>query len=117
MEPLAAALIGHLIGDWVVQTDAQAAGKSSSWAANQRHMLGYHLTLGAVLALSTLPLVWWLATIAVSWVTHSFIDRRWPVAALMRATGSAPFSRTSWGPMVVDQALHISILLAMVSWA
>lgn len=123
---LAVALAGHFIGDWIVQTDAQAAAKASSWAANQRHMLGYHLTVWAVFLLVCIargvegPA--WLAArddvlvlIAVSWVTHSVIDRRWPVRWLMERTGSRPFSETPWGPLVVDQALHLAILCSTVA--
>jgi hypothetical protein len=108
---LALVLAGHFLGDWVVQTDYQAADKvwpSPAWAAyekrvraewpsvewpnrhdrevrrgerlrtwrsNQRHMLSYHLTMAAFV----LP-AWrsWsiAALLGVSWVTHSFIDRR-----------------------------------------
>ena len=77
-------------------------------------MLGYHLTLGAfaVLAVTGWPLV---ALVVVSWATHSIIDRRWPVTWLMAHTGSEPFSRTPWGPMAVDQALHLSILCLLVA--
>lgn len=102
-------LAGHLTGDWIVQTDYQAAHKMTSWKANQQHMLGYHLAVGAFAALAA-P-AWAVAVIlAVSWVTHSVIDRRWPVVRLMQATGSRPFSQTAFGVIAVDQALHLSIL-------
>jgi hypothetical protein len=101
-------LAGHLIGDWVFQTDYEALNKTTSWRANQAHMFTYHLAL-------TLFAVWTLGwtmilVLIVSWVTHSIIDRRWPVKWLMRHTGSGPFSNTLWGVICVDQALHISIL-------
>lgn len=124
-------LAGHLIGDWIVQTDRQArlkvwpwTGPAAPWTyqvsrtpkrawwtsagANQGHMLTYHLAMAAFV----LP-AWHtratLAAFAVSWVTHSFIDRRWPVRALLRATGSGEFAE-GWGVMAADQALHLSIL-------
>lgn len=101
-------LAAHLLGDWVVQTDYQAANKTSSWKANQQHMLGYHLVLAGFIVLVT---GWWtLPIVAVSWITHSFIDRRWPVKKLMKLTGSEPFSNTLFGVIAVDQALHLSIL-------
>lgn len=107
------AIAGHLIGDWIVQTDWQALQKMHSWRANQEHMVGYHLALAACL----LP-VWhsWtlLVLLAVSWITHSIIDRRWPVQWLMAHTGSEPFSQTMWGVIAVDQALHLSILSILV---
>lgn len=105
---------GHLIGDWVVQTDYQAANKTNSWAVNQRHMLGYHLTLAAFTVwVLTVPQL--AVLIAVSWITHSVIDRRWPVERLMRATGSKPFSNTLWGVICVDQALHLSVLAVLAA--
>ena len=130
MNVLALVLAGHFIGDWIVQTDWQAANKvwtgpSSplteagyrlSWKANQQHMLGYHLTLMVLVA----P-VWhsWAALggLGISWVTHSIIDRRWPVCWLMAHTGSKPFSETTFGVIAVDQALHLSILCLLVAVA
>lgn len=124
---LAAVLAGHLIGDWIVQTDRMASGKVrpgpdavwwerwDSWAWNQAHVATYHLTLALCVVA-----IWhsWAALIAlgVSWVSHSFIDRRWPVRWLMVRTGSDKFVETSWGPMVVDQALHLSILCLLVAY-
>lgn len=109
MTPLAAVLAGHLIGDWVVQTDWQAANKTTSWKANQQHMLGYHIILGlfCATAMSAQAVA---VTLVVSWLTHSLIDRRWPVRWLMERTGSGPFSKTDFGVIAVDQALHLSIL-------
>lgn len=35
-------LAGHLLGDFVVQTDRQAANKERSWRADLSHVLTYH---------------------------------------------------------------------------
>lgn len=107
-------IAGHLIGDWIVQTDWQAANKMTSWKANQQHMLGYHLTL-AVLAVLATSAANALVIVVVSWLTHMVIDRRWPVVRLMRATGSVPFSQTTFGVVAVDQALHLSILSVLAA--
>lgn len=112
MNALAAVLAGHLVGDWIVQTDWQAANKTTSWKANQQHMVGYHLALAAFCAFAmSAALV--LVIVGVSWVTHSIIDRRWPVRLLMEHTGSRPFSQTTFGVIAVDQALHLSILATL----
>jgi len=121
-------LAGHFIGDWIVQTDEQAANKATSWWANQRHMVGYHFTMWMIFSAACLMHLDALTPesvgmlridmaiiIAVSWVTHSIIDRRWPVVWLMEHTGSGPFSKTPWGPMAVDQALHLGILCLLVA--
>src|SRR5207253_2941237 len=126
-------LAGHLIGDWIVQTDSQARLKvwpllavdkrtptysvlrRLSWSAGAKHSLGYHLTMAACVAPAWHN--WWaLVALVVSVITHFVIDRRGPVKWLMRHTGSEPFSRTVWGPLVVDQALHLSILGLLVGW-
>lgn len=110
IDPSVAVFVGHLIGDWIVQTDWQAANKTRSWKANQQHMLGYHLTLLALISLC-MPLRAILVVILVSWATHMIIDRRWPVQWLMATTKSIPFAQSLWGVLVVDQVLHVSILL------
>lgn len=167
-------LAGHLLGDWVVQTDWQAANKAWSWRdrrpsedsvpayianllarakefasyretqlakgpecpneiepsppaetprqrwwysirANQAHCLTYHLAMAAFV----LP-AWhtWGTVLAfvVSWASHGFIDRRWPVRWLLRNTGSPAFAEQLWGVIAADQALHI-VILALIAAA
>ena len=107
-------IAGHLIGDWVVQTDWQAANKTTSWKAMAQHMVGYHLTL-IVLCGWVLDGPGLAVLIAGSLATHAVIDRRWPVIRLMEATGSGPFAQTGWGVMCVDQALHLSTLAVLAA--
>jgi hypothetical protein len=105
-------LAGHLLGDWLVQTDWQALNKAAAtgwFRANQLHCLTYHVTM----AVAVLP-VWhtWetLLAFAISWASHGFIDRRWPVRWLLRKTGSPGFAEQTWGVIATDQALHLTIL-------
>jgi Protein of unknown function (DUF3307) len=111
-------LAGHLLGDWVAQTDWQATTKTRSWAALTAHVASYHLLMGLLLLIPILRDGWSagnaLAALATSAVTHGVIDRRWPVRALMRASGSPGFATVEWGVIAVDQALHLFIL-AMVA--
>jgi hypothetical protein len=39
-------LAGHLLGDWVAQTDWQATNKTRSLAALTAHVASYHLLMG-----------------------------------------------------------------------
>jgi hypothetical protein len=107
-------LAGHLVGDWVAQTDWQATTKTRSWAALTAHVASYHLLMGLLLLIPILRDGWpagkALAALAASAVTHGVIDRRWPVRALMRAAGSPGFATVEWGVIAVDQALHLFIL-------
>lgn len=148
MNVFALALAGHLVGDWLVQTDWQAMNKSwpqprsdldnaeirvshgderletvryvdsrrrwRSWGANQAHMLTYHLALAAFVGWAWHD-GWALGALAVSWVTHSIIDRRWPVKALLGHTGSSAFSEQTWGVLAADQALHLAILALLTA--
>jgi hypothetical protein len=109
-------LAGHLLGDWVVQTDWQAANKMSSWRANQMHIATYHLTLLATLVYplwSHFQTVQLVVAFALSWALHSLIDRRWPVRWVMRVTGSKAFAETTLGILSVDQSLHVATLALM----
>jgi Protein of unknown function (DUF3307) len=107
-------LAGHLLGDWVVQSDWQANNKTRSWAALTAHVVSYHLIVGVLLLIPVLRHDWpagkALAVLTVSAITHAVIDRRWPVRALLRATGSPGFATVQWGVIAADQALHLSIL-------
>lgn len=101
-------------GKEITETDLVRAGWWRSWAANQRHVMGYHLTMAVLVTPAWRG--WRLAALlAVSWVTHSIIDRRWTVRWLMRHTGSAAFADTTWGVMAVDQALHLAVLCLTVA--
>jgi len=102
----------HMLGDWVIQTDAQALAKMNSWKAMAKHVLTYHL----VMAVFVLPFWhdWWtLLGFALSASSHGFIDRRWPVRWLLRNTGSKNFAEMQLGVLSADQALHAFFLALM----
>ena len=121
---LAALFVGHALGDHIAQTDHQADDKSQPGRVGYRalagHLLTYHVTAGAVLALTALALrlplsaVGLAAGLGFSVLTHGFLDRRWPVRAIMRATRSPRFAEATspiCGMYVADQALHQGALL------
>lgn len=118
-------LVAHNVADHIVQTDHQAAGKASATPAEwipamAGHVGGYQVTqaaaLAAVLPAAGLRPSWrgLLAGTVFSAATHAFLDRRWPVAAILRRTGSPKFAELQApinGPYVADQALHHGCLL------
>ena len=107
-------LAAHLLGDWIAQSDWQAATKTRSWAALAAHVTSYHLLMGALLLVPVLRDGWpaskALAALLVSAATHAVIDRRWPVRALLTASASPGFATLEWGVIAADQALHLTIL-------
>lgn len=154
---IAAALwAAHDLADHVVQTDVQARDKADrraswdtallpQWSVPMAGHIGSYtaVQLGALLALSRLtgePLTWprTLAGVAFSAISHAFLDRRWPVARLLEATGSPRFAAPTvrvtgsateaalrgrppivdaagplplHGPYLADQALHHACLM------
>ncbi|WP_042283375.1 DUF3307 domain-containing protein [Nocardiopsis alba] len=114
---LAAMTAAHHVGDYLLQNDHQAQHKPESWAANQAHVASYHLAQLTAVGLAShvlglrLSPVRLAAGMAVSWVTHSVIDRRWPVRWWMTRTGSAAFYEAGGAPHV-DQAMHHAALFA-----
>ena len=108
-------LAGHLIGDFVLQTDWQASNKETSWRAATAHVLTYHV----IMAVLVVP-VWrdidaaWLFGISIA--SHAFVDRRWPVRLLLGSTGSKHFSTAFWGVIATDQSIHLSILAISFYW-
>ena len=117
-------LVAHQIGDHVVQTDHQAAGKAGTGTAAARamagHLIGYHAVAAALVvgtfALLGLPLTvaGIVAGLGFSALTHAVLDRRVAVRALLRSLGSPRFAETTTpvcGLYAADQALHHLALL------
>lgn len=116
---LATTWAAHNVGDHIVQTDHQAAGKATSGAAGWRAMAGhvssYHAVQLAALLLADRLLGLRLrptrvaAALVVSAGTHALPDRRWPVRRVLQRTGSPGFADLQAplnGPYLADQALH-----------
>lgn len=102
-------LAGHMLGDFIVQTDWMAANKEHVWKANIIHAVSYNLMMAALV----LPF-WhsWEAYVflAISTGTHALFDRRWPTRWVLNVTHSKWFATQFWGVIATDQAIHISIL-------
>lgn len=93
----AALWAAHDVADHIVQTDPQAEGKAADWRMMAGHVGTYHLVQGVAVAWlrRTGARPSWrrtLAAVALSVSTHALLDRRWPVVALLRATGSPGFA-------------------------
>lgn len=75
-----ALLAGHLLGDWVVQTDACARNKMYSWWVMAEHILSYHAVMAAFLLPDDAP----VAVIRLQAVRGRVLDTaRWCPACLL----------------------------------
>lgn len=111
-------LVGHLIGDFLFQTDNMAKHKPQDWRWMLGHLSLYMVTITIIIVAyglsHTLPV--WLPIAAWLFVfgTHIILDRRSFTAWWMRLVKTSPSH--PWLPIVVDQIFHV-ITLAIVAQA
>ena len=102
-------LIGHLIGDYLIQNDWMAQNKKRATFPCLVHVTLYTLAVGC---LTLWP--WWV--IAVVFVTHFIQDRTGIVLWWMRLIGQGDFSKPPLGPwsiIVVDNVWHLIVLYGL----
>jgi hypothetical protein len=95
----------HMLGDFILQTDAQAREKFSNWRARAVHVTTYSLPFVIVALLHGGTPLRMVAFMALLWSSHFVIDmRRWKKP-------DAPL----WLQIAADQTLHIVVLAIIVS--
>jgi hypothetical protein len=105
MEQFSWLLVGHLIGDYLLQTRWMAEKKGQKWLPLLVHSLVYTLVVSG-LALLAKGLS--IGAIAMIFLSHVFLDRRrfinfW--AEKINGTGNI-----DWLKVMLDQSWHIIIL-------
>jgi hypothetical protein len=111
--------VAHLLADYPLQTDHQAAHKAdksaAGWLANLSHAATHVVVSAIALAAGALVLDLDLtipaASAALAWVgiSHSAIDRRRGVLAWMAHAGQTEFVKHG-GAAHVDQTAHVTAL-------
>lgn len=102
-------LIGHLIGDFLLQTSWMANNKATKWLPLLTHVTVYT---------TVIALFGWLAgglslfALAVVFAGHIILDRRTFVAFWVRRIQMVDGSAAGWLGIMADQIFHI-ILLAL----
>lgn len=107
-------LVGHLVGDFLLQTNEMARRKAQNWPWLLRHLAAYMAVMMVVLG----ALAWthsvaiWAAGFAwlLIGVTHAILDRRDFTRWWMRVIGIPP--DVMWLNIAVDQVFHIVTLAA-----
>jgi hypothetical protein len=105
-------LIGHLVGDFLLQTDSMARYKAQSWPWMLRHV-GIYLAVMAVLVGAYVlnhPVPFWVVGAVLLFIggTHIILDRRAFTLWWMRRIGVS--SDLTWLSIVVDQVFHLLVL-------
>ena len=115
-------LVGHLVGDFLLQTDGMARYKAQSWTWMLRHVGLYLAVMVIVLGVYSLsnPVPLWVLGLSLLFIgaTHIVLDRRGFTLAWMRLIGIT--SDLDWLIIVADQVFHLLVLggvAQIVIWA
>ncbi len=115
-------LVGHLVGDFLLQTDGMAKYKADSWSWMLRHVGLYLAVMVVVLGAYALsnPVPLWALGLALLFigVTHIILDRRGFTLGWMRLIGIT--QDLDWLTIVADQVFHLLVLVVavqIVTWA
>src|SRR2546423_433198 len=109
MNVLAFAIIGHLVGDYLLQNDYLALGKKRSTPICALHCLLW--TSAVLLFAGSSWWLWWVPL--VLFVTHFAQDRTAFVGWYMRTFGQVKFAAppmSPWSTIVVDNTMHLVVL-------
>lgn len=110
-----ALIMGHLIGDYIYQSDYQAANKTTNSVACLVHCLCYTL---AVWSHSFWWMPWW--GLVICFVSHFIMDR-WRLArVLMKYNYQEAFATgplAPWSIILVDNIIHLETLLLIYAFA
>ena len=99
-------LIGHLVGDYLMQNDWMALNKKQRTWPCVVHVSLYTLAIWAFT-------FWPLWALAVVWLTHFAQDRTQIINWWMRAIGQGKFATAPmapWSMIVVDNVWHLVVL-------
>ncbi len=115
-------LVGHLVGDFLLQTDGMAKYKAVNWTWMLRHVGLYLAVMAVVLGAYALsaPVPLWALGLSLLFigVTHIVLDRRGFTLGWMRIIGIT--SDLDWLTIVADQVFHLLVLVVVVqimTWA
>lgn len=103
-------LIAHFVGDFVMQTDKMAKGKSTDNVILFHHITWYVVPLMVVSAVTLIPAIWVIINGAAHFVVDYFTSRR---SSRQWSEGKVHDFFVTVG---FDQLLHYTILLTSYAW-
>lgn len=112
MELFFGMIFAHMVADWMLQTEYQATGKVKGRffnVASVSHGMTHVVCYAVALWWNNAPLVW----VVPVFVSHVFIDRRWPVVwwiIHVQRTQPSTVKALWWLVIAVDQVLHLSVI-------
>lgn len=110
MDMFGCLIIGHLVGDYILQNNWMAMNKSKNWLALIIHSLVYTT---AVFLFSLFAGGIGLVAILIIFLAHIILDRRTFVRWWLTNINKSP--DIFWLQVMVDQTFHLLILF-LIAW-
>jgi hypothetical protein len=108
-------LVGHLVGDFLLQTDSMARYKAQSWSWMLKHVGIYLAVMVIVIGTYMLnhPVPLWVVGAVLLFIggTHIILDRR--AFTLWWTDRLGVSSDLTWLPIVADQIFHLLVLVVV----
>lgn len=108
MTPFSYLLVGHLIGDYLLQTRWMAENKAKKWLPLLVHSFVYTLSIALVAYIGFGGLS--IYSILFIFLSHVFLDRRTFVSWWAENIMGAKAKEVAWLKIAADQAFHITVL-------
>lgn len=105
-------LLGHLVGDYLLQNTWMAMNKANKWIPLLTHCVLYTLSLVAAMVVGGFSLSY--LAIAVIFVSHVFLDKRTFVLWWVRIIMEVHKPEGNWLTIVVDQVFHLLVIGAII---
>lgn len=105
-------LIGHLIGDFLLQSSWMAKNKAVKWLPLLAHVAVYTAVVGIFGVMSGGLSA---AAIALIVLSHLILDRRTFVSFWVRHVQTAKGAEQAWLCIMADQIFHIIILAIAIA--
>ncbi|MGG0642962.1 DUF3307 domain-containing protein [Sporosarcina gallistercoris] len=101
-------IVGHLIGDYLLQTSWMAAGKATKWAPLFAHCFVYTSVVSGAFLMDSgmIPII----VVISFFVSHVILDRRCFVAWWAKTVMGLKDGEPAWLLIIADQVFHIFIL-------
>lgn len=112
MTPFVYLLVGHLVGDYLIQTSWMAENKARHWGALFLHCTLYTLAVAAAALWGGVDLPLW--SFGLLFLSHVLLDRRtfvvWWNRVIMGNTTQ------NWLFIMTDQIFHILVLALLLHY-
>ena len=101
-------VLGHLVGDYLLQNSWMAMNKATKWIPLLTHCLVYTLSIVVAMLIGDFTISW--TAIIILYASHVFLDKRFFVLWWVRTIMGVKKPEGNWLCIMADQVFHLLIL-------